>query len=142
MNTVRLLMLADRLESVPAPRFDMESWCEGEWEPGATEFPCGTTACALGYATTIPEFQALGLHLVRDYEYDPNHTYVVLGPTRHEHGTYMSSMLAARELFDLTHEQVMELFLPREGSPDWPDKRTPQQVAKLIRDVCARENRK
>ncbi len=47
----RLRTLANYLESVPKERFDLHSW------------DCGTTACAVGYACKIPEFEQAGLGL-------------------------------------------------------------------------------
>ena len=45
----RLRILADFLPTVPPEHFAMESW----W--------CDTSACAAGWATTIPELKAAGL---------------------------------------------------------------------------------
>lgn len=59
----RLLVLADFLETVPASRFHMDVWVGDDWK-GAADLSCGTAACAMGWATTIPEFQQLGLRLV------------------------------------------------------------------------------
>ncbi|MGH7749129.1 MAG: hypothetical protein ACREQ5_30855, partial [Candidatus Dormibacteria bacterium] len=62
-GNARLLRLADFLENdVPADRFDFAHWVGKDWA-GAPDLSCGTSACALGWATTIPEFQALGLKL-------------------------------------------------------------------------------
>lgn len=48
----RLLVLAEFLETkVPVEKFSLSRW------------QCGTTACAVGWAATIPEFKALGLSL-------------------------------------------------------------------------------
>lgn len=50
MNKERLLKLAEFLEtSVPNEEFDLGSW------------RCGTTACAVGWACTMPEFTQQGL---------------------------------------------------------------------------------
>lgn len=73
MNKDRLLKLADFLEKqVPADKFAMHSW----YKPSPSNFNknwsasdiealggCGTSACALGWATAIPEFKDAGLVL-------------------------------------------------------------------------------
>ena len=61
----RLMVLAEFLRTVPRKRFNLESWVDDEYPPVLDpENPeCGSTACAVGWATTIPEFQALGLYL-------------------------------------------------------------------------------
>lgn len=58
----RLLRLAELLEKLPPHRFDFGHWAGTDWE-GAANLSCGTTACALGWATSIPAFRRLGLHL-------------------------------------------------------------------------------
>ncbi len=58
----RLLKLADKLDSVPDEQFSYLSWVGSDWE-GKPDLSCGTTACALGWATTIPSFRKLGLRL-------------------------------------------------------------------------------
>lgn len=69
----RLLKLCAFMESLPAEadqHFHMRTFIyhQGDHEHEIAVTPtvdqllsCGTTACALGWATTIPEFQALGL---------------------------------------------------------------------------------
>ena len=59
----RLLKLADYLEKrVENKKFDMGTWGShvGDHDPKKDNF-CGTTACAMGWATMIPSFQKLGL---------------------------------------------------------------------------------
>ncbi len=58
----RLLRLAEFLENLPPERFDYSRWVGKDWE-GKPDLSCGTTACALGWAATMPEFQELGLSL-------------------------------------------------------------------------------
>ena len=52
MRNDRLEVLARHLDGLPPENFNL-----GVWQ-------CGTTACAVGHACTIPEFQADGLGLV------------------------------------------------------------------------------
>ncbi len=61
----RLLKLADFLESLPRNRFCLERWVGRGWE-GKPDLSCGTTACALGWATTIPEFRKLGVRMKKE----------------------------------------------------------------------------
>jgi len=55
MKAMRLLILANYLETLPDERFFMGSWFND----------CGTTACAMGHATNIPQFRDLGLTTVK-----------------------------------------------------------------------------
>ena len=67
MNIAYLKLLEAKLRTVAQEEFDMRTWCGSEWHPwgGKEDLSCGTVACALGHATTIPEFKKLGLRLVR-----------------------------------------------------------------------------
>lgn len=51
VRTDLLLLLADKLEAMPDERFDMNRYFTD----------CGTPSCALGWATTIPEWNQFGL---------------------------------------------------------------------------------
>jgi hypothetical protein len=66
----RLMKLADFLDTVPPKHFDMEDYTRGLWTDDGefsakrlTNHECGTSACALGWAATIPEFKKAGLTL-------------------------------------------------------------------------------
>lgn len=64
----RLLDLADLLGRVPPKKFDMTSWARNlppDMDP-ANEEQCGTSACALGWATTLPWARKLGARLDRE----------------------------------------------------------------------------
>ena len=60
-----LLMIVDRLKSVKPERFDLGNWAGSNLIPwqGRDDLSCGTIACAIGWATTIPEFRAAGFCL-------------------------------------------------------------------------------
>src|SRR5688572_7294928 len=60
----RLLRLAELLEALPRKRFNFTSWVGDDWR-GASDLSCGTTACALGWATTIPSLRRAGLRMAR-----------------------------------------------------------------------------
>lgn len=65
----RLLRLAAELDHVSKAAFDMDSYvangAEFENKPLTKEriVSCGTTACALGWACTIPAFKSAGLKI-------------------------------------------------------------------------------
>jgi hypothetical protein len=72
MNKIRLLILANFLDTVPLNKFNLDSWRDGrveDWYEGFTgvtdqdlaDVSCGTTGCAIGHACAIPEFIEKGL---------------------------------------------------------------------------------
>lgn len=61
MKRKLLTILRDFLRDPPkhvVEHFDMETWGEGD-----DMHQCGTAACALGWATTIPEIRKAGLRM-------------------------------------------------------------------------------
>ncbi len=63
----RMLYLAKFLRGLPPERFDYSSWVGDTWLK-KQDLSCGTTACALGWAATIPEFRkSTGLRLVESF---------------------------------------------------------------------------
>lgn len=66
MNRERLQILRDKLATVPDDRLRMERWFDHLPEEDERH-PCGFAGCAAGWATTIPEFQAVGLVRVGQY---------------------------------------------------------------------------
>jgi len=68
MNRERLLMLADFLRTVPEENFDLTSWRYDNTaetvdvgDNQLSSLHCGTTGCAVGWACSLPEFNAQGL---------------------------------------------------------------------------------
>lgn len=57
MNKERLLLLADKLDTVPPDGFDLKEWTNDKL---AEERGCGFVGCAIGWALTMPEFQSQG----------------------------------------------------------------------------------
>lgn len=121
----RLTKLADFMESVPRHRFSMERWF---WHKGrhshligptvtrkALEH-CETTACALGWAATIPLFRRAGLAIQTN-----------LGGTE-------APLLGATDVFDIDYSAARELFYS-----DIEKIKTPKQWAKHCRRFI-REN--
>ncbi len=136
----RLLRLADFLDVLPAKRFDFGSWVGTSW--GDTQdLSCGTTACALGWAATMPEFRALGLRLARAWCEDP---CVAVGAVLDTDDAASISLNAAREVFGLTHDQANLLFIPGDADGDEETGRpnetaSPREVAEHIRQFVAEQ---
>jgi hypothetical protein len=121
MNKKRLLKLADLLEKVPPKNFNMDVYADAPEE--ATDRPiCATSACALGWATTIPEF---GLDLVQSAG-----MFVLVREIAT--GDYESAMWygVSRRAFDLSVDEAKAIFYS-----DW--NATPKQKAKQIRRMVA-----
>lgn len=119
----RLLVLADFLDRLPWHRFDLTSWVGCAWK-GAQDLSCGTTACALGWAATIPEFRDLGLRLRRNGEPGGNGFPTVDG---------LDPYATASVIFGLTLEEFDRLFIPFNGPGRHPMNANPGRVANVIR---------
>lgn len=131
MNRARLALLAATLETIPEETFDMSTWGRlnpfGQRLKGEDEVDihtCGTAACALGYATGIPEFKTAGLKLIK-YTDESNKSYPAFNQFR--------GVSAGREFFGITHNTATQLFLP-EGYNTF-GKVTPRMVAAKIYDL-------
>lgn len=97
----RLTVLADFLDKLPEGRFDYSIWVGHDWQ-GDPSLSCGTTACALGWATAIPEFFARGLFLDKDLE------CVLLD----HQGDFLSGSDAGAVVFGLLPGEAFYLFSP------------------------------
>lgn len=133
----RLLELVKLLQGLPRKRFDLSTWVGEDWQ-GRKDLSCGTTGCALGWATTIPMLKRAGLRLL-PYSSGPG-GYVGLFQDGCE--THLSGEFAAEEVFGITYEEARYLFngtiLPPyefrdklKTGPEW--EATPKQVAKHIK---------
>ena len=148
MNTRLLLKLADLLEKLPAKRFDYSRWVGRDWA-GASDLSCGTVACALGWATTMPALRRRGLRLSEWHN-------VILVPTA-MNGLNKAQIVeedlddaftVGAYAFDLTLNESTYLFAP-ERVGLWDEKRKerlpysppgnakPKTVAKHIRRFVA-----
>lgn len=68
---------------------------------------CGTTACALGWAATIPSFQSLGLELV----VITSSTYFRFAKTSFKlNGQSYNPFIIAQKFFDLDENQALLIF--------------------------------
>ena len=137
MNKERLLKLAAFLETVPERKFDIQSWrCESN-EAGASEFnsdllqdqylrdpDCGTTGCAVGWACSMPEFQAEGF------------IWTLTGPGLLRKVGGISGWPAVRAFFDLVQEDATALF---DEYSYTARANGPKDVAQRIREMVAGE---
>lgn len=107
----RLRELADLLDRVPRRKFDMGTWANrlpSDLDP-AKEDECGTTACALGWATALPFARRLGAKLVL------SSAYPFMGNVRTRRSYYASDV--ARELFGVSGAELAALFYSRPNTP-------------------------
>lgn len=131
----RLLKLADFLDKLPKNRFDYCTWVGDDWE-GKKDLSCGTTACALGWATTIPAFRKLGLRMIR---YNSGAGGVCLKKQEHNiidsYDDFVYSLAAGKKIFGLDDIEFEYIFVPADYNFDKKpgNNATPKQVAKHIR---------
>jgi hypothetical protein len=105
----RLLALADLLQKLPPKRFDYSHWVGDNWK-GSADLSCGTTACAFGWATTMPSLRRLGLMLKSDSRCD------IGGEVRlNRNGKFLTTEKAALEVFGLSYGEFEYLFVPYSG---------------------------
>jgi hypothetical protein len=127
----RLLLLADFLEKLPPERFNYGEWVGKDWG-GKQDLSCGTTACALGWACTMPEFQALGLKFRSD-EYRP-------GPEPSVAGMNVRNTIMC--LFG-DRNGVVSLFFPRIAYRNaYPSTSKPAKVAARFRKFVSAKSLK
>lgn len=107
MNKDRLRTLAEHLQTVKAESFRLDDWT------------CGTVACAVGHACSIPEFQAEGLSL---YAYTLRKSVPSYQDER--------GWAAVSGFFDLSYSDATYLF----SDQHYPDRVTPMDVADRIID--------
>lgn len=124
----RLAKLVHKLQyEVPEEQFDYNQWVGNDWG-GRADLSCGTSACALGWATTIPSFRKLGLRLQRDSMGSADVVNVKTGVN--------NAFSVAENLFSISREQSYRLFSPQAGE----SAATAIEVAvKIQRFVDARE---
>jgi hypothetical protein len=137
MRTELLLLLATRLEQITEAGdrvgpigFDMRAWINFK----DREHICGTTACAMGHAALMPEFQAEGLYF-RDHtgrelftaeEVNRSIVEEIETPKLVAGGRFIT-YLAIASLFEIHDCEARTIF---GGNP-----RSPRQVAWQIRTL-------
>lgn len=128
MNLHRLVVLETKLRSIPESRFDISTWVGTKELPwgGAEDLSCGTVACALGWAATIPEFRELGLRLERREILGTQHAGLVAFEQEHGFG-------AAGKFFDLSLKASLYIF----SASNYALRPTPTQVADRIAGLIA-----
>lgn len=130
----RLMALAEYLRTIPTERFYYGTWVGKDWQE-KQDLSCGTTACALGWAATMPKFRRLGMRLVVSGYRDGSPVGVVALADPDAMNEYESdepiqnSMLAARHVFGLSQAEADYIFAPCMGEED----ASPKQVARKIR---------
>lgn len=126
----RLMALVTLLRKLPRKRFNYATWVGHNWG-GKADLSCGTVACALGWATTIPSLRRAGLRL-EAYSTDEEGRFDGT-PVCGNH----SDEDAAAIVFGITSDEAKRLFFPAipwfdSESSGLPDEATPKQVAKII----------
>lgn len=110
MNTERLLLLATKLrENAANPvgaKFDIRDWY-GSFDKNKP-ISCGTTACAMGLAALLPEFQAMGLKYETVENTNNEIVPIAVSFAGHE------GLSAAESLFDISYSLADSLFTPRD----------------------------
>ncbi len=117
MNTTNLLKLAAFLDTVPCEQFDFGIWAS------STTLGCGTTACALGWASAIPEF---GIAL-RPTESSSPVPHLATDPSPPSLG--YSYITVVREVFGLSEEHADWIFVPADTT-----------VSRFDGDLCPDEH--
>jgi len=126
----RLLALADLLEKLPRRRFEYARWVGTSWK-GKQDLSCGTTACALGWAATMPSLRRAGLRLMPSTEYADGFYHGVVALKGDRYATNSSPYEAAKEVFAIDYAEAYHLFNPSYNMLE--ESATPKQVAKHIR---------
>lgn len=142
MNTRLLKILADFLDSdaVAPEKFNLGTWIDEDIEAETfpelelklkdSEIDCGYTACAIGWACTLPEFKEAGLR----FDLGLNVPYVE-SEGEPQSGADWTSIAPLAKLFDTTTENITWLFLPQFYDETEENPITPKFVAERIRDL-------
>ena len=137
MNIQRLQTLAAFLRTVPQEHFDLHSWRSSEGyeyasDDDLTTLQCGTTACAVGWACSLPEFQAQGLAWGTD-----SLSYTGYPVYKFSEGGDAEGWEAVEEFFDISYSTAEHLF----ASDEYEDNATAVQVADRIEEVIAQRSK-
>lgn len=133
-----LLQLARFLLELKPGRFNFKEWAGDDWE-GKPDLSCGTTACAMGWATTLPSFRKLGLRLVR-----LSRTGIVLvGRVGMRVDGHDSSIRHIADALNLSFDDAAKLFIPsNHGGGHMPSDSTAAEVARHIERYVKRQDKK
>lgn len=130
MNIRRIRTLYAMLAGIPSEKIDLAYWRSNQHERGFPDIlhTCGTTACAIGYATTYPPFLKKGFRWCPEW-----------GVPAYKD---KKSFDAVEAFFDLTYPQARQLFSDHPadsqgiGKEDWAF--PPHKPATAKRAVLAR----
>jgi hypothetical protein len=103
MHRDRIEKIRDHLRyNVKDERFNIAFWAGNTSQPwlGMPDLSCGTTACAMGHASTIPEFRDLGLYMVKEN----GKGWLQFGPYTH--------FEAAAAFLDISENAAIYMFDP------------------------------
>lgn len=110
--------LATLLEELPPERFDYFVWVGATWQ-GQRDLSCGTVACAAGWATTLPSYQAKGLFLGQglddDFALESSIFYPMVWTVE---GEWLDQTDAMAHVLDIPEEDASLLFVPRTKDSD------------------------
>lgn len=121
----RLLALADFLLELPRRKFNFCYWVDVDTWRGSKKLNCGTTACALGWATTMPRFRRLGLYMART------------GTPALRRDPGLTALEVAQVIFGISFTEAAYICTPSTDGQNFDA--TPKSVAKHIRKFVARK---
>lgn len=132
MNKKNLLKLATFLDNLPRKKFEFERWFGDLAKEPKADLSCGTKACALGWAATIPAFKKLGagIELEECWSGPWAARFTLDGRVCYFHD------LAIR-LFDIDENDAGLLFIQGPRLPRNRENPTPKDIAKHIRKFVA-----
>lgn len=140
-NIERLLYLAKEVRKTKPdrkcgerPPFYFGSYADSsQWDGKNQKLSCGTTACAIGLASTLPKFRRLGLRLCRHEGPFGIEPFILKGPNANS--TFDSWEDVAFAL-GITKDEYSALFIP-DSSPNYlSSSAAPEQVADQIVSFC------
>lgn len=103
----RLEKLYAFLGTVKPEKFNLCEWAVAGDNNKADVNACGTTACAMGWAGSMPEFRKRGLKLIWDKDENTGYVELVKQNGRKRYGEG-----AGAEFFGLTDDEATHLFIP------------------------------
>lgn len=145
VGKARLQLLIRKLEKLQPRRFNYAHWVDRFTWQRKPDLSCGTTACAMGWATTIPSLRKLGLRLNDAGNVVLAYRNSAAVPSCDTRARAYGGQFAAAKIFTIDESIASLLFLPDARNfvageeivaPAWYA--TPKQVAKHIRRVLAK----
>jgi hypothetical protein len=128
VNKERLLILASYLEDKVQDKYFDFRYYVGKGFKGSPDLSCGTTACGMGHATQIPEFQEAGLKL-KAFQYADKTWEVTIA-----YKGSLTSSEAGAIFFDVSMVEYSHLFIPNNNTRgDLPETATRLDLVNHIR---------